>query len=240
MNVLRTSLIGAATVACLAGVASGGPEFTYISANRGVSALNIWPPGTERERVEQSRQDFSAFDARVEVTDSLYGAAFAEQHSSMASQTMQLSTSLYGGGGFGHATYGQAGSFFDVFFEVSEPAPNFHIFGMRGGDPYFAPFPFESWIRLIDTRTNTTLASIFEGVGQYVFAQAALEPGVRYRLLATSECSGVTYWNDGWGQSVETSWREDALALQVVVPSGPTGLVMVGGLLAIGGRRRTR
>jgi hypothetical protein len=238
MNVLRTSLIGAATVACLAGVASGGPEFTYISANRGVVASNFYPSWVEHEREHSSTADFAPYSASVEVSYWGYGDAHAEQVSSFSSDSMTFSTSLYGGGGVGHSTMGIAESFFDVFFEVTEPVASFHIFGVRGGAPGYDPFPFESRIRLTDTSTNTRPIDYAGGVGEYVFVQASLVPGVRYRLEVGSYCSGITYWTDGWGQVVETSSQGDSLNIQMVIPSGASALAMLGGLAVVGSRRR--
>jgi hypothetical protein len=231
-------LIGAATVACLAGVASGGPVFTYLTADRGVIASNFYPSWTEHERVPSSTTGFAPYSARVEVSYWGYGDANAEQTSSFESDSMYFSTSLYAGGGIGHSTMGVAESFFDVYFEVSEPVASFHLFGMRGAEPGYPAFPFESWIRLTDTASNTLLIDHREGVGEYVFEQAALVPGVQYRLQLTSYCSGITYWNDGWGNDVETSWARDAMTLRVVVPSGASALAMLGGLAVVGSRRR--
>ncbi len=238
MNVLRTSLIGAAAVACLAGVASGGPVFTYLTANRGVVASNFYPYWVEHERVPSSMAGFAPYSASVQVSSWGYGDAHAEQVSSFSSDSMTFSTSLYGGGGIGHSTMGIAESFFDVFFEVTEPVESFHIFGLRGGAPGYDPFPFESRIRLTDTSTNTRSIDYAGGVGEYVFAEAALVAGVLYRLEIGSQCSGITYWTDGWGQVVETSSQGDSLEIQMVIPSVASSLVMLGGIGLIGGRRR--
>ena len=104
-------------IACSAATAWGGPVFTNLTAERGVVAERYWPGGNSQS-VPMLTHDLLPFTGAVEVTDGhLYGEASAAQTSWISQDSMYFSTTLFGGGGFGHATTGTASSFFDVWFQ---------------------------------------------------------------------------------------------------------------------------